>query len=142
MADLSHGPNCGTVWTPGATVCPHCGGQPPGSVWPPAPVGGFVPVGGVVPALPSPPRPPGQLITGKAWADLILGLVATLLSSFLGGLGLVVMPILYFVLRPNFPVFARGIGYGLLVMLLLGAVGVVVGILLVVGLANSFTEHH
>jgi len=116
MAELSHCPNCGTPWTPGAAACPHCGWQPPGAAWPPAPVGGFVP--------PPPPRPPGRLLTGRAWADMTLGVLATLLSSLVGGLGLVVMPILYFVLRPGFPVFARGIGYGLLGMgaLILGAI--------------------
>lgn len=115
MAEMSHCPNCGTVWTPGAAACPHCGWQPPGASWPPAPNGGFV----------QPPLPPqGRLLTGKAWADITLGVVSTLLSSFVGGLGLVVMPILYFVLRPNFPVFARGIGYGLLgiLALILGAI--------------------
>lgn len=113
---MTHCPNCGTVWTPGATACPHCGWQPPGSAWPPAPVGGFVP--------PPPPPPKGRLLTGRVWADVTLGVVVTLLSSLLRGLGLVVMPILYFVLRPNFPVFARGIGYGLLGvgLLILGAI--------------------
>ncbi len=113
---MTHCPNCGTLWTPGAAVCPHCGWQPPGSTWPPAPVGGFVP--------PPPPRLPGRLLTGRAWVDLTLGVLATLLSSLLGGLGIVVMPILYFVLRPGFPVFARGIGFGLLgvLALILGAI--------------------
>ena len=115
MANLSHCPNCGTVWTPEAAVCPHCGWLPPGAAWPPAPTGGFVQ---------TPPPPQGRLLTGKAWADVTLGVFATVLSSFLGGLGLVVMPILYFVLRPGFPVFARGIGYGLLgvLALILGAI--------------------
>ena len=116
MADLSHCPNCGTIWTPGAAACLHCGWQPPDTAWPPAPTGGFV--------QPPPPPPPGRLLTGRAWADVTLGVLASLLSSLLGGLGLVVMPILYFVLRPGFPVFARGIGYGLLgvMALILGAI--------------------
>lgn len=115
MADLSHCPNCGTPWPTGAAVCPHCGWQQPDAAWPPVPIGGFVQ---------TPPPTQGRLITGKAWADITLGVVATLLSSAIGGLGLFVMPILYFVLRPNFPVFARGIGYGLLgiLALILGAI--------------------
>lgn len=116
MAEMSHCPNCGTAWPPGAAACPHCGWQPPGASWPPAPTSGFV--------QPPPPPAPGRLLTGRAWVDMTLGVLATLLSSLVGGLGLVVMPILYFVLRPNFPVFARGIGYGLLVVgaLILGAI--------------------
>lgn len=116
MAEMSHCPNCGTAWTPGAAACPHCGWQPPGASWPPAPTSGFV--------QPPPPPPPGRLLTGRAWVDMTLGVLATLLSSLVGGLGVVVMPILYFVLRPGFPVFARGIGYGLLGVgaLILGAI--------------------
>ncbi len=115
MAEMSHCPNCGTPWMPGAAVCPHCGWQRPDAAWPPAPTGGFVQL---------PPPLQGRLLTGRAWADVTLGVLATLLSSLVGGLGIVVMPILYFVLRPGFPVFARGIGYGLIGIgaLILGAI--------------------
>jgi hypothetical protein len=54
---------------------------------------------------------------------VVLGVVIALGSLFVGGLGVLVMPILYFVLRPSAPFLARGIGYGWLVTLalLLGA---------------------
>jgi hypothetical protein len=107
-------PNCGLPWPPDATVCPNCGFiRSSTASWPPPP-SGFVPT-------PLPPVP--RLVTGKAWGDVTLGLGISVLSNFLGGLGFLVMPILYFVLRPNFPVLARGIGFGILagIALALGA---------------------
>lgn len=114
MAEMTHCPNCGTPWPNGAAVCPHCGWQQPNAAWPPAPVGGFV-------QPPPPPMP--RLVTGRAWADLTAGIFTTLMTSFIGGLGIVVMPVLYFIIKPNYPVFARGIGYGILGVfaLMLGA---------------------
>ena len=45
------------------------------------------------------------------------------LSSFAVGIGIVLMPILYFVLRRPYPVLARGLGFGWLtgMALVLGA---------------------
>lgn len=75
--------------------------------------------------LPPAPGSPPHLLTKSAAGDVALGVVITLASLFVGGLGILVMPILYFALRPSAPLFARGIGYGVLVMLalLLGAFG-------------------
>ena len=102
-------PNCGAPWPPGAGVCPNCGFVRP--AWPP-------PAGRVAPAPPVP-----RLITGKAWGDLTLGIGLSFLSNFLAGAGFLLMPVLYFTLKRNYPVFARGIGYGILagLALLLGA---------------------
>lgn len=110
-------PNCGTAWPPGAAVCPHCGYIRPGvPAWPPPPMG--------VVAPPTPPAP--KLVTGKAWGDMTLGIGLSFVSNFLGGAGFIVMPILYFTLRAQYPIFSRGIGYGFLagLVLLLGAIGV------------------
>ena len=109
-------PNCGTPWPSGATVCPNCGFiRPAVPAWPPPPVGVAAPYG--VP----PPVP--KLVTGKAWGDITLGIGLSFLSNFLACTGFLVMPILYFTLRPNYPTFARGLGYGTLagLVLLLGA---------------------
>lgn len=111
-------PNCRNRVEPGVSVCPNCGASMPlpptpgQSAWPPAAVG---------PGNPASPTP--RLLTGNAAFDFVLGVLATLLSFFIAGLGILVMPVLYFVLRPSAPVFARGIGYTLLLLgiLLLGA---------------------
>ena len=108
-------PNCGQAWPPGAAVCPHCGFVRPGAsaAWPPPPGGLVAP----------PPPPVSKLVTGRAWGDITLGIGLSVVSCFLLGLGFILMPILYFTLRPKYPVFARGLGYGFLagVALLLGA---------------------
>jgi len=109
-------PNCGTAWPPDVNVCPHCGYiRPLAPAWPPPPTS----IG--VAALPPSLTP--KLVTGKAWGDVTLGIGLSFVSNFLGGVGLVVMPILYFTLRAQYPTFARGIGYGLLagLALVLGA---------------------
>ncbi len=68
----------------------------------------------------------GKLVTGKVAGDIFLGLGSGL-ALFCVGIGIVVVPILYFVLRRSRPVLARGLGLGgltgvaLLLMLLLGA---------------------
>jgi len=107
----THCPNCGTAWPVGVDVCAHCGFVR-APAWPPAPTG-------QPPPLPPAPR----LLTGAAWGDMTLGVVIGLGSNLFYGLGLVIAPILYFVLRPKYPIFTRGIGYGYLavVALLLGA---------------------
>ena len=107
-------PNCGTAWPPDVNVCPNCGYIRPGvPAWPPPPTG--------LAAMPPPTLP--RLVTGKAWGDMTLGIGISFLSNAVVCLGLLVMPILYFTLRPNYPVFARGIGFGILagLVLLLGA---------------------
>ena len=110
-------PNCRIAWPEGASVCPNCGyvPSPAPSSWPPPP-SIFRGVSQ------SPPGP--KLLTGKVWGDLTLGIGISFASNFLYCLGLVIMPILYFMLRANYPVFARGIGYGIVagLTLLLGAV--------------------
>jgi hypothetical protein len=87
------------------------GGTSP-SLWPPPPING-----------PAPRSPEPRLLTKTVWGDVTLGGVIALVSLFVGGLGLIAMPILYFVLRPTMPAFARGIGYGFLgtLVLFLGA---------------------
>lgn len=108
----THCPNCGTAWPAGVGVCPHCGFIRP--AWPPAPTG-----------QQQPPSPlPPRLLTAAAWGDLTLGLVICFGANLCFGLGVVVSPILYIILRPKYPVLARGIGYGILagVALILGAV--------------------
>ena len=107
-------PNCGTAWPPDVTVCPHCGYVRPGvPAWPPPPTG----------VRPLPPPPVPKLVTGKVWGDVMLGFIISLGANFVYCLGLLVMPILYFTLRPNYPAFARGLGFGTLagLILLLGA---------------------
>ena len=107
-------PNCKMSWPLGAGVCPHCGYLRSSiPAWPPPPTS-------IVP-LPAPPGP--KLVTGAAWGDLTLGIGLSFASNFLYCLGFLVMPILYFTLKPNYPVFARGIGHGTLagLVLLLGA---------------------
>ena len=109
-------PNCRAAWPGGVTVCPNCGYvRPAPPAWPPPPSNLFV----------QPPAPPvPKLVTGKVWGDLTLGIGLSFASNFLACVGLVVMPILYFTLKPNYPVFARGIGYGIVagLALILGAV--------------------
>ncbi len=121
MAEVSSCPNCGTEWTGEATVCPNCGYiRPSEASWPPAPTG--------LGQQPLPPRMPlvPKLVTGKVWGDITLGIAITLASLVTYCVGLIAMPILYFSLRAQYPVFARSIGYGLLggVVVLLGALGV------------------
>ena len=113
-------PNCGRPWPANAPACPNCGLLRP-AVWPPSPSGSAAP-------SPVPPR----LVTGKAAGDIVLGLLLSLLSFALAGLGVVLMPILYFVFQPRFPVFARGIGFGWLtgMALILGAVAVCFAVVL------------
>lgn len=106
-------PNCGLPWPPDAPVCPNCGYvRPEIPSWPPSPGG--------QPGLLA--LPPVKLVTGHATGDIFLGLGISL-ASFLVGIGIVVMPILYFALRRRYPILARGFGFGWLagMALLLGA---------------------
>lgn len=117
-------PNCGMPWPPAAPVCPNCGYvRPDIPSWPPPPGG--------QPSLPAMP-PPVKLVTGNAAGDIVLG-VGVSLASFFVGIGILVIPIMYFVLRRPYPVLARGLGFGWLTgaVLLLGALA-----LCVVGLSH------
>ena len=107
-------PNCAMPWPGNALVCPNCGYIGPAvPAWPPPIAGMEIPF--------APPAP--MLVTGKVWGDMTLGIVISFLSSNFAGIGYIVMPILYFTLRAKYPVFARGIGFGLLpgLVLILGA---------------------
>jgi len=109
-------PNCGQPVTPDAKLCPNCGMVLPAAAWPPAPQG--------MPPAPQIPVTP-TLVTGKAWGDITLGVILSLIACAAGGIGFIVMPILYFTLRRQNPVFARGMGFGLLagIALVLGIFG-------------------
>ena len=112
-------PNCNNPASADAALCPHCGAiLPPtaaSAVWPPPPSN-------------SPPPAPfvQKLVTASESGDVTLGIGVTVLICIFGGIGLVASPILYFMLRPSAPFFARGIGYGFLVgaALLFGALAV------------------
>lgn len=117
-------PNCGELVDTDKTMCPNCGRSltpspvPDSDIWPPPPEG-------VVAPQPVPP-PVGKLITGKNWGDYALGIVSGLGSMFVFGVGLLLIPILYFTMRRTYPMFARGLGHvGLFyVVILLGLLAV------------------
>lgn len=93
--------NCGEPVDEGQRICPHCGREQP----PPLPVLEGRTLSGEL---------MGRLLTGVAWLDIVLGIIAGLGSPFLYGIGLIAAPLLYFVMRPHYPIFARGLGYGML----------------------------
>ena len=107
-------PNCGTPWPENAPACPNCGRLRP-AVWPPAPAGS--------PAAAPPPAT--RLVTRSETGDILLGLGVSV-AALLAGIGFLLLPILYFVLKRQTPTFARGLGFGWLAgtALLLGALGV------------------
>lgn len=104
-------PHCGRPVDEGQRFCPHCGSEQP-----PLPMLG----GG------SEPAQTGRLLLGAAWADVGLGFLTFILSVMLFGIGMLLSLLLYFVLRSTYPAYARGIGYGLLLVavLLLGLLAV------------------
>ncbi len=113
-------PNCGNPAFVGTPVCANCGAAlppapPPAPLWPPPPTG-------QTPQAPYVPPGP-KLVTGHTWADVLLGVGLTILAICIGGLGLIVMPIVYVLVRANFKAFGMAIGYTLLVsfVLVLGA---------------------
>lgn len=115
-------PNCGQPWPPEVPVCPNCGYlRPAGSSWLPTPGG--------QPA--TRPRLPSKLVTGSATGDVLLGLGISALTFVSLGIGFLVIPILYFLMRRQYPVFARGLGFGWIAgtALLLGALAVCIGLL-------------
>ncbi len=106
-------PNCNQPWPEGgAAVCPNCGYVRP-TAWPPPPAGQTT----------APPPPVSKTVTKGAAGDILLGLGISALT-LLVGIGFVAVPVLYFVLRRQYPDFARGLGIAWLVgtVLVLGAV--------------------
>ncbi len=117
-------PNCGMPWPADAPVCPNCGYvRPDIPSWPPPPGG----------RIGAPSVPYSKLVTGSDTGDILLGLGISL-ASFFVGIGIIVMPILYFALRRSYPVLARGLGFGWLTgtALLLGALAICI-----IGLSQS-----
>lgn len=112
-------PNCGQPWQENAPACPNCGFLRP-SVWPPP---------GSQPGVS--PRPPSNLVTNSVTADILLALGISVVCFATLGAGLLLNPILYFALRRQYPVFARGLGFGWLggTALTLGALAVCIAAL-------------
>ena len=143
MSDLiSLCPKCGAAWPPELRFCPLCGAmRPPAKIWPP-------PVAALL--APPPLLPAGQLLTGNAVGDVMLGMGVCFApwlawiglnslfgSSLYGSVFLLVPPVLFFALRPRYPVVSRGLGYGLLLSLILTPILLVLGaILLVLGILS------
>ena len=112
--------------------------RPPAKIWPP-------PIAALI-ALP-PALPVSRLLTGNAAGDVIVGIGTCFApwpawialnyvfgSSLYGSVLLLVPPVLFFVLRPRYPAVSRGLGYGLLLSLILTPILLVLGaILLVLG---------
>ncbi len=135
-------PKCGAAWPLEQRFCPLCGAmRPPAKVWPP-------PVAALL--APPPVLPDTQLLTGKAGGDVaagfgicfapwpvMIGLGHAFGASLYEGGLLLAPPALYFVLRPRYPFVARGVGFGLLVSVILTPILLVVGtILLVLGVLS------
>lgn len=114
-------PHCAEPIPEGRLLCPHCGALalPPPSdtpgAWPPSP------------RSLRPPPSPDRLLTRRRWLDGTLGFALVFVSAVLGYIGfygttalltfflvLAGSPLLYFFLRDRYPVFCRGIGWGLL----------------------------
>ena len=105
-------------------------------VWPPP----------VAALLAPPPALPGiRLLTGNAVGDVVLGLGICFApwpvwfglnslfgSSLYGSILLLVPPTLFFALRPRYLVVSRGLGYGLLLSLILTPILLVLGVILLV----------
>lgn len=75
------------------------------------------------PEITNAPLVPETLMTGRAWLDMTLGILTVVLSCLLPLLGALIALVVYFSIRTKYPVYARGILYGLaaLAVLLLGA---------------------
>jgi RNA polymerase subunit RPABC4/transcription elongation factor Spt4 len=107
--------NCGAVSPEGTQMCPSCGrelsspGYSPSSVWPPGPAGQVDPGPTII-----------RLLTGSTAGDIWIGIAATLVgiigTAFTFGISLVATVIAYFMLRPKYPVFHRGMSYGFAVI--------------------------
>ena len=86
--------NCGQPYDHSNRVCPNCGMQ------------SYVPE-------------TGKLLTGNASGDAVVGFIVGFFSWFLYGFGAIAATVLYAVLRPSYPRFARGIGFGLLTVIVI-----------------------
>lgn len=98
-------PNCGRVAQANAKVCPNCGAALTGEVWPPS-----VPGQSAVPESSS-------LLTKTVGGDIALGVLLTIGSFFIGGLGFIGIPVAYFVVRKTNKVFARAMGWTYLALM-------------------------
>jgi hypothetical protein len=102
-------PNCGQEVAESKAFCQNCGADM-NTAWPPPPEDGTKEAGTA--------EPETRLLTGNAKGDFALGLFCSFILLFVAGLGLLVLPIIYLVLRNKFKpyvMFARGIGWGALV---------------------------
>ena len=79
-----------------------------------------------------------KLLTGIAWLDIFLGVLAGLISPFVFLVGAIVALVLYFTLRRTYSAFARGLLIGLVI------IGVVVlgGLALCIGIIAMSTKPH
>jgi hypothetical protein len=105
-------PNCGQGVPEGVTLCPNCGAAVPPT-----------------PTLRGAPPEPERLMTKHRWLDVTLGLLTVVGAFMLFGVGVLVALLIYFVVKKSYPVYARGIGYGLafIGILLFGALAWCVG---------------
>lgn len=130
-------PKCGAAWPPEVQFCPLCGAMRPlAKVWPP-------PIAALL--APPPVLPAGQLLTGNTAGDIALGIGACFTPwpvwaafnhvfglSLYGSVLLLAPPILFFALRSRCPAVSRGLGYGLLLSLILTPILLVLGVVLLV----------
>jgi hypothetical protein len=104
-------PNCGQAIAEGTAgeLCPNCG-----AALPPLPEVGKEEKSSV------------RLMTGNAWVDGILGFLTFVATMMLYASGLILGPLLYFLLRKRYPAYATGLRIGLLLLFvpLLGALAV------------------
>jgi Na+/H+-translocating membrane pyrophosphatase len=106
-------PNCGRPVEAGATICPDCGAS-------------------------TRPTQTERLLTGTARLDAALGFVAAVVALLLGGIGLIAVPVLYFVLRHQYPAFVRGLRIAMVTLgaLLLGALAICIAMITQGGLRS------
>jgi len=92
-------------------MCPHCGTELRGDVWPPP-----------IPGQPEGP-PPVRFKTGRARGDIVYAIAVTAGFFVVCGIGIVVVPLLYFDERRKYPVYARAMGWSYIAcaMVVLGA---------------------
>lgn len=92
-----------------ATRCPSCGAViPREDIWPPSPIGAVQPV----------PKKP-QLLTKAVWGDVVLGIGASIGLYTRWTIGVIAIPILYFLMRKKYPIFSRALGWCYIIPLIL-----------------------
>jgi hypothetical protein len=112
--------NCGARFADPRPYCTQCGATSPSikaresQVWPPPPTG----------YAPPDPIVIGRLITGKPGGDIALGIGICLAAMVATLVGLLAMVITYAAVRNTYSYFGRGIGIGLIIMVL-GFLGLV-----------------